>query len=54
MPLPPLGVEVRFKPLPLHSEVEAALADMVGLALTVTEDVTSDPVQPLLSVTVTL
>ena len=54
MPLPPLGVEVRLRPLPLQSEVDDALADMVGLELTVTEDVTSDPVQPLLSVTVTL
>ena len=53
MPLPPLGVEVRFKLLPLQSEVDDALADIVGLEFTVTEEVTSDPVQPLLSVTVT-
>ena len=54
MPLPPAGVEVSVKVLPAQSEVEDALADIVGLAFTVTEEVTSDPVQPLLSVTVTL
>ena len=54
MPLPPLGVEVRFKLLPLHKDVDDALADMVGLELTVTEGVTFDPEHPLLSVTVTL
>ena len=53
MPLPPLGVEARFRLLPLQSEVDDALADMVGFELTVTEDVTLDPEQPLLSVTVT-
>ena len=54
MPLPPLGVDVRFKLLPLHSEVDDALADIVGFEFTVTEEVVPDPTQPLLSVTVTL
>ena len=40
--------------LPSQSEVDDALADIVGLALTVTEEVVPDPVHPLLSVTVTL
>ena len=51
MPLPPLGVDVRFKLLPLQSEIDDAFADIVGLELTVTEDVVPDPEQPLLSVT---
>ena len=45
---------MRFKLLPLHSEVEDALADIVGFELTVTTAVDPDPLQPLLSVTVTL
>ena len=45
---------MRFRLLPLQSDVDDALADMVGLELTVTDAVTSDPMQPLLSVTVTL
>ena len=53
MPLPPLGVEVRFKLLPLHSDVDDAFAEMVGFELTVTDEVDPDPEQPLLSVTVT-
>ena len=54
MPLPPLGVEVRVKLLPLHSEEDDAFADMVGFEFTVTDEVVPDPTQPLLSVTVTL
>ena len=54
MPLPPDGVEVRFRPLPAQSELDDALADMVGVEFTVTAAVVPDPLQPLLSVTVTL
>ena len=53
MPLPQLGVDVSVRVLPAQIEEEAALADIVGLELTVTEEVVPMPVQPLLSVTVT-
>lgn len=53
MPLPPLGVEVRFNDVPAQSDVEEVLADIAGFELTVTDEVEPVPTQPLLSVTVT-